>query len=391
MTGMRAMRASPEPAIGGFSIELPSVTRERRTMTSAVPLQLVGISKSFGSVQALRPMTQTIEGGEMLALLGPSGCGKTTTLRIIAGFETPDRGSVVIGTRDVTELPPNKRGLGMVFQSYSLFPHMTVGENVAFGLKMQGVSAAERTTRVREMLALVRLAQHEDRQIHQLSGGQQQRIALARALVTNPSTLLLDEPLGALDKNLRERMQFELREIQQRLGITSILVTHDQEEALTMSNRVAVMSDGQVVQVGRPTDIYERPRNRFVAEFLGTANIVAGTVTGQASERCWQVALAGEPGARASVQSDVPLAPGSAILLAVRPERIEIGPVVAGTMQALVQDVVFRGSYFAYELRVPGQDAPFFVYSQSCKDIPADGMVGLGWRPDNAIILEDTP
>jgi putative spermidine/putrescine transport system ATP-binding protein len=391
MTGMRAMRTSPEPAIGGFSIELPAVTRERGTMTNAVPLQLVGVSKSFGSVQALRPMTQTIEGGEMLALLGPSGCGKTTTLRIIAGFETPDRGSIIIGTRDVTELPPNKRGLGMVFQSYSLFPHMTVGENVAFGLKMQGVSAAERTTRVREMLALVRLAQHEDRQIHQLSGGQQQRIALARALVTNPSTLLLDEPLGALDKNLRERMQFELREIQQRLGITSILVTHDQEEALTMSNRVAVMSDGQVVQVGRPTDIYERPRNRFVAEFLGTANIVAGTVTGQASERCWQVALAGEPRASASVQSDIPLAPGSAILLAVRPERIEIGPVVAGTMQALVQDVVFRGSYFAYELRVPGQDAPFFVYSQSRKDIPADGMVGLGWRPHNAIILEDAP
>lgn len=360
-------------------------------MTSAVPLQLVGISKSFGSVQALRPMTQTIEGGEMLALLGPSGCGKTTTLRIIAGFETPDHGSVVIGTRDVTELPPNKRGLGMVFQSYSLFPHMTVGENVAFGLKMQGVSAAERNARVREMLGLVRLAQHEDRQIHQLSGGQQQRIALARALVTNPSTLLLDEPLGALDKNLRERMQFELREIQQRLGITSILVTHDQEEALTMSNRVAVMSDGRVVQVGRPTDIYERPRNRFVAEFLGTANIVAGTVTAQTSERCWQVAFAGEPSASAPVQSDIPLTPGSTILLAVRPERIQIGPIVAGTMQALVQDVVFRGSYFAYELRVSGQDTPFFAYSQSRKDIPADGMVGLGWRPDNAIVLEDTP
>jgi putative spermidine/putrescine transport system ATP-binding protein len=392
MTGMRAMLASPprKPAIG-VSIEVPAATRERRRMTSAVPLHLLGISKSFGSVQALRPMTQTIEGGEMLALLGPSGCGKTTTLRIIAGFETPDRGSVVIGTRDVTELPPNKRGLGMVFQNYSLFPHMTVGENVAFGLKMQGVSAAERTTRVREMLALVRLAQHEDRQIHQLSGGQQQRIALARALVTNPSTLLLDEPLGALDKNLRERMQFELREIQHRLGITSILVTHDQEEALTMSNRVAVMSDGHVVQVGRPTDIYERPRNRFVAEFLGTANIVAGTVTGRATERSWRVALAGEPSASASVQSDTPLAPGSAILLAVRPERIEIGPVMAGTLQALVQDVVFRGSYFAYELRVAGQDAPFFVHSQSRKDIPADGIVGLGWRPDNAIILEDTP
>jgi putative spermidine/putrescine transport system ATP-binding protein len=393
MTVVRGMRASPTPelAIGGVSIEAPSATRKHRTMTSGVPLQLLGISKSFGSVQALRPMTQTIEGGEMLALLGPSGCGKTTTLRIIAGFETPDQGSIVIGTRDVTELPPNKRSLGMVFQSYSLFPHMTVGENVAFGLKMQGVSAAERTTRVREMLALVRLTQHEDRQIHQLSGGQQQRIALARALVTNPTTLLLDEPLGALDKNLRERMQFELREIQHRLGITSILVTHDQEEALTMSNRVAVMSDGQVVQVGRPTDIYERPRNRFVAEFLGTANIVAGTVTGQAAERSWHVTLAGEPSTSMVVRSDAPLAPGSAILLAVRPERIEIGPVMAGTMPALVQDVVFRGSYFAYELRVPGQDAPFFAYSQSREDIPADGMVGLGWQPDNAVILEDAP
>jgi putative spermidine/putrescine transport system ATP-binding protein len=360
-------------------------------MTNSVPLQLLGISKSFGSVQALRPMTQTIEGGEMLALLGPSGCGKTTTLRIIAGFEIPDRGSVVIGTRDVTELPPNKRGLGMVFQNYSLFPHMTVGENVAFGLKMQGVSAAERTKRAREMLALVRLAQHEDREIHQLSGGQQQRIALARALVTKPSTLLLDEPLGALDKNLRERMQFELREIQHRLGITSILVTHDQEEALTMSNRVAVMSEGQVVQVGRPTDIYERPRNRFVAEFLGTANIVAGTITGQATERSWHVAFAGEPSACVSVQSDAPLTAGDAILLAVRPERTEIGPVMAGGIKALVQDVVFRGSYFAYELRVPGQDVPFFVYSQSRKDIPADGMVGVGWQPHNAIILEDKP
>jgi putative spermidine/putrescine transport system ATP-binding protein len=389
MTGMRAMRASPEPAIGGFSIELPSATRERRKVTSAVPLQLAGISKSFGSVQALRPMTQTVEGGEMLALLGPSGCGKTTTLRIIAGFETPDCGSVVIGTRDVTELPPNKRGLGMVFQSYSLFPHMTVGDNVAFGLKMQGVSATERTTRVREMLALVRLAQYEDRQIHQLSGGQQQRIALARALVTNPSTLLLDEPLGALDKNLRERMQFELREIQQRLGITSILVTHDQEEALTMSNRVAVMSDGQVVQVGRPTDIYERPRNRFVAEFLGTANIVAGTVTGRAAEKCWQVALDGEPGMSASVQSDTPLSPGNPVLLAVRPERLEIGPVCAGAIRAQVQDVVFRGSYFAYELSVRGQDVPFFLYSQARKDIPSDGKVGLCWQPDSAIILED--
>jgi putative spermidine/putrescine transport system ATP-binding protein len=382
---MRVMRALPQRAVDGAPVR----TEERCNMTSGVPLQLLGIAKSFGPVQALQPMTQTIEGGEMLALLGPSGCGKTTTLRIIAGFEMPDQGSVVIGARDVTELPPNKRGLGMVFQSYSLFPHMTVGENVAFGLKMQGASSAERTSRVREMLALVRLAQLEDRQIHQLSGGQQQRIALARALVTNPSTLLLDEPLGALDKNLRERMQFELREIQHRLGITSILVTHDQEEALTMSDRVAVMCEGEIVQVGRPADIYERPRNRFVAEFLGTANIVAGTVTGQAAEKCWHVALAGEPGTSASVQSDTPLSPGNPVLLAVRPERLEIGPVCAGAIQAQVQDVVFRGSYFAYELSVRGQDVPFFLYSQVRKDIPPDGRVGLCWQPDGAIVLED--
>ncbi|MFE1599220.1 ABC transporter ATP-binding protein [Methylobacterium sp. ID0610] len=360
-------------------------------MTSAVPLKLADVSKRFGALQALKPLTLTIAGGEMLALLGPSGCGKTTTLRIIAGFETPDTGQVLIGGQDVTDLPPNRRGLGMVFQNYSLFPHMSVGENVAYGLAMRGVPAAERRVRVRRMLDLVRLGQHEDRQIHQLSGGQQQRVALARSLVTNPSVLLLDEPLGALDKNLRERMQFELREIQRRLGITSIIVTHDQEEALTMSDRVAVMAEGRIVQVGAPTEVYERPRTRFVSEFLGTANIFSGTIADRAGPRDFTVTLDLDQAPRSRVQSEEPLSAGRRVLLAVRPERLRIGPPEAGEIRARVQDVVFRGSYFAYELAVPGQDGPVFAYAQAREAVPADGLVGLTWPAEGAIILQDAP
>ena len=214
-----------------------------------------------------------------VALLGPSGCGKTTTLRIVAGFERPDQGRVRVGGRDITGLPPNKRGLGMVFQNYSLFPHMTVAENIAFGLKMARRPPSEIETRVARALETVRLSGFGDRYIHQLSGGQQQRIALARSIITNPSVLLLDEPLGALDKNLRESMQFELHSLQRSLGITSVLVTHDQEEALTMSDFVAVMHVGEVLQIGPPDEVYDRPRTRFVAEFLGTSNILAATVT----------------------------------------------------------------------------------------------------------------
>ncbi|GJD53023.1 Spermidine/putrescine import ATP-binding protein PotA [Methylobacterium crusticola] len=360
-------------------------------MTSAVPLKLIEVSKSFGSLQALKPLTLGIGGGEMLALLGPSGCGKTTTLRIIAGFEAPDTGQVVIGGVDVTDLPPNRRGLGMVFQNYSLFPHMSVGANVAYGLRMRGVPAAERTARVRRILGLVRLEQYEDRQIHQLSGGQQQRVALARSLVTNPSVLLLDEPLGALDKNLRERMQFELREIQRRLGITSIIVTHDQEEALTMSDRVAVMAEGRIVQVGPPTEVYEHPRTRFVSEFLGTANIFSGIVADRAGPRSWSVALDLDRSPRSLVESDEALAAGHRVLLAVRPERLKLGPPEADGIRARVQDVVFRGSYFAYELAVPGSPGPVFAYAQAREAVPADGIVGVSWGAGGAIVLRDAP
>ncbi len=260
-------------------------------MTSAVPLKLAEISKSFGSLQALKPLTLAIGGGEMLALLGPSGCGKTTTLRIIAGFEAPDTGQVLIGGQDVTDLAPNRRGLGMVFQNYSLFPHMSVAENVAYGLRCAacrrrsaGCGCAGCSTSCGS--ASTRTGRSTSSPAASSSGWR----SPAR-WSPNPSVLLLDEPLGALDKNLRERMQFELREIQRRLGITSIIVTHDQEEALTMSDRVAVMAEGRIVQVGAPTEVYERPHTRFVSEFLGTANIFAGTVADRAGPEDWAVTL----------------------------------------------------------------------------------------------------
>jgi putative spermidine/putrescine transport system ATP-binding protein len=353
---------------------------------TASQLALRDISKSFGPVQALYPLDLAVPEGEMLALLGPSGCGKTTTLRIVAGFEMPDTGSVTIAGRNVTALPPNKRALGMVFQNYSLFPHMTVGENVAFGLKMRGIGAAERTSRVRTMLDMVRLSGLEDRGIHQLSGGQQQRIALARALAPGPRLLLLDEPLGALDKNLREGMQFELRQIQRELGITSILVTHDQEEALTMADRVAVMSQGAVVQLGTPTEVYDTPNTRFVAEFLGTANIFAAEVRGRHGDG-WEVALDGN--ASCAVTAATPLAAGQRILLAVRPERLRIGPPGSGALDARVHDVVFRGATFAYELRAPERPAPLFVYTHERATAATGDTVGLRWEPGSAVVLQE--
>jgi spermidine/putrescine ABC transporter ATP-binding subunit len=357
------------------------------SIPAALPLRLHDVSKSFAGTQVLKPLRLELQKGEMLALLGPSGCGKTTTLRLIAGFEAPDRGRIEIDGHDVTALPPNKRGLGMVFQNYSLFPHMTVGENVAFGLKMRRVSAAEKTQRVRTMLQMVRLERMEDRHIHQLSGGQQQRVALARALATAPSILLLDEPLGALDKNLREGMQFELRDIQRKLGITSILVTHDQEEALTMSDRVAVMAQGEVVQIGRPTEVYDRPRTRFVSEFLGTANIFTGVVQAAVGGRCWSVALDVQQNAVGLVAAPDGLAIGQRVTLAVRPEKLILGPPTPEAMSATVKDVVFRGAYFAFELMAREHERPIFAYRQARDSFSVGDAVGFTWAAENAIVL----
>ena len=365
----------------------------------SLELRLEGVSKRFGAVTALERADLVVEPGLLLSLLGPSGCGKTTTLRIIAGFEAPDTGRVVIDDRDMGLLPPNKRGLGMVFQNYSLFPHMTVGDNIAFGLKMARTDAGEIRRRVGEMLDLVHLPGHEERFPHQLSGGQQQRVALARSLVTNPSVLLLDEPLGALDKNLRENMQFELRRIQQTLGITTILVTHDQEEALTLSDRVVVMNEGRILQVGTPSDVYEYPRTRFVSEFLGTSNLFEGAIEARRGGRNgsglreFTVRLGERVMVlRATAGDDVAEGPA---MMAVRPEKItpsEHRPESGNVLEGQVLGHVFRGSYHAYEVALAGREEPVFVYSQA-RSRSGDRVfkpgqrVHMGWSEEDSIIL----
>jgi len=244
-----------------------------RLMSSAVSFR--NVSRRFGSVRAVDGVTLDIKEGEFFAMLGPSGSGKTTCLRLIAGFEQPDEGHIEIFGETAEGVPPYKRNVNTVFQDYALFPHMTVGENVAYGLRIKGVAKEERDAKAREALAMVKLAKYEDRRPSQLSGGQRQRVALARALVNGPKVLLLDEPLGALDLKLRERMQEELKALQKKLGITFVFVTHDQGEALSMANRVAIFNDGKIVQVGLPTDVYERPQSRFVADFVGSSNVLS--------------------------------------------------------------------------------------------------------------------
>jgi spermidine/putrescine ABC transporter ATP-binding subunit len=356
-------------------------------------LLLDGVSKRFGAVTALETMTLDVHPGELLALLGPSGCGKTTTLRLIAGFDQPDTGMVNIGGRDITNLPPDKRGLGMVFQNYSLFPHLSVGANIGFGLRMAGTPKSEIAARVKKMLETIRLPGIEARNIAQLSGGQQQRIALARALITNPSVLLLDEPLGALDKNLREGMQFELRQIQSELGITSVMVTHDQEEALTMSDRVVVMDRGRILQTGSPRDVYEQPRTRFVAEFLGTANVIECEVTGRHAR-----AVKLRPH-RSKAEIVVPVGDvrlcGEHAEFAIRPEKVVLDAPQSHHVRFdghIVQHV-FRGAHHAYRVDVPALGRPVYAYEMATSSSgggarPAGTNVIVSFDAESAVLLE---
>lgn len=362
-------------------------------------LLLDGVSKRFGAVTALETMTLDVHPGELLALLGPSGCGKTTTLRLIAGFDTPDTGSVRIGGRDVTGLPANKRGLGMVFQNYSLFPHLSVGENIGFGLRMAGVAKGDIAARVETMLQTIRLPGVAARSIAQLSGGQQQRIALARALITNPSVLLLDEPLGALDKNLREGMQFELRQLQSELGITSVMVTHDQDEALTMSDRVVVMDRGRILQIGSPREVYERPRTRFVADFLGTANIVGCGVLERHARAVTLQPVGASASAAVVVQAAHPDAVPQSVEFAIRPEKVALHAASDGTVpsgharfDARIEQHVFRGAHHAYRVRVPALGQSLYAYelaSAAGDGARAHGQdVVLSFAPECAVLLE---
>ena len=288
-------------------------------------VEIEGVSKSFGPVVALHEVTLPIRRGEVLTLLGPSGCGKTTILNLIAGFEQPSAGRVRIDKQDVTNVPPHRRRTGMVFQNYALFPHMNVFENVAFGLRMRKLSPAEVEEGVRRALAMVKLEGLEQRRVRQLSGGQQQRVALARAIVVQPKVLLLDEPLSALDKNLRGQMQFELKELHQKTGLTTIFVTHDQGEALSLSDRIVVMNRGQIQQISAPIDLYRAPVNGFVASFIGEINrLPLATWT----ERDGGILLDFANGVRlvAPRRPEIVLAPGKPVHVFVRPEHITLAP-----------------------------------------------------------------
>ena len=320
---------------------------------SRTAIGLIGVSKRFGAVEAVDDVSLEIRDGEFFSLLGPSGCGKTTTLRIVAGFELPDAGRVVLNGEDVTEVRANRRPVNMVFQQYALFPHMSVYDNVAFGLKVKRVPRAEHRERVQAMLRVVSLEGFEGRRVRQLSGGQQQRVALARALVNRPAALLLDEPLGALDVKLRKHMQLELKRIQHELGTTFVYVTHDQEEALAMSDRIAVMNAGRVEQLGTPREIYEHPSTAFVADFIGSLNVLELSIDEVVG--AYAVARLGERD-RVVVRVDGGLRVGDTVRLAVRPERVELtrdatpagdgGSVLHGS----VAEAVFLGMYTQFHV-----------------------------------------
>jgi spermidine/putrescine transport system ATP-binding protein len=364
-----------------------------------VEVGLYGVTKRFGAVVAVDDVTLEVRRGEFFSLLGPSGCGKTTTLRMVAGFEEPDVGRVVLGGHDIAGTPPYRRNVNTVFQSYALFPHLTVFDNVAFGLRRRKVAKHGVADRVRRYLDLVQLRGMDDRRPTQLSGGQQQRVALARALVNEPTVLLLDEPLGALDLKLRKQMQLELMRIQREVGVTFIYVTHDQEEALVMSDRLAVMSDGRVEQIGAPEDIYERPATRFVAGFIGTSNVVDTEVVGRDGRF---LRLAAAPGDRllVPVPADRTVHVGQPLAFTVRPEKLRVVPLDASvaddecTVSGVVADVAYQGVSTQLVVRTD-EGSTLVVFRQNSERVRDAGAPGervrLAWNPDlNVALTEDT-
>jgi len=347
-------------------------------------VEVVGAQKRYGTVAALDNVSLKFVDGEFFGLLGPSGSGKTTLLRAIAGFVEPDAGEIRLDGRDIGHTPVHKREIVMVFQNYALFPHMSVFDNVAFGLSVRGQPAGDIKRRVSEMLALVRLSGMEKRTPRQLSGGQQQRIALARALVTRPRLLLLDEPLGALDKRLRQQMQIELKQIQREVGITTIFVTHDQEEALTLSDRIAIFDEGKVVQAGNPHAVYERPATAFAANFLGDANFFEGKVLGPG-----RVAAA-----EGEIATDDPLpATGAPAMLAVRPEKISLArpdtPAAPGNrLEGRLGQAVYSGMSTIYKVDVGGRELTVFAQNRSGQDFAPGDAVRLEWAPGHSVVVQ---
>ena len=351
-----------------------------------------GVTKRFGETVAVDALSLDIFAGEFFALLGPSGCGKSTLLRLLAGFETPSEGSVLLDGAAIDAVPPHRRPVNMMFQNYALFPHLTVERNVAFGLKQEGRPRAEIAARVAEMLALVKLADLAGRKPHELSGGQRQRVALARSLVKRPQVLLLDEPLAALDKQLRGETQFELMELQARLGTTFVIVTHDQEEAMTVARRMAVMDRGRIVQVGTPAEVYEQPSSRYVASFVGDVNLIEGRL---ASAGASGSLIDSAAGAKLATSQRVEATVGATVWVALRPEKLRIATAPPAASEncvaGRVAEIAYLGNVSVYKVRL---DNGFVMKAQLPnltrvieRPIGANDPVWLSWTPDAGVVL----
>ena len=355
-------------------------------MPQAPILQFEQVSKRFGATVAVDSVSVDIAPGEFFALLGPSGCGKTTLMRMAAGFERPDEGRVLIDGADATDTPPHRRPVNMMFQSYALFPHMSVADNIAFGLKSAGFSRDAISTRVAEMVRLGQLQGLEKRKPHQLSGGQKQRTALARALARGTKLLLLDEPLGALDRKLREETQFELMDIQKRLGAAFVVVTHDQDEAMSMADRIAVMRAGRIEQIGAPSDIYERPRSRYVAEFIGEINIFEGAAT-----RTGDVLRLDTKEGAIEAKASATAPPGAHLAVAVRPERMRLaaaGAQGANRLAGVVHDVAYRGDHRIYRVRLASGALARVSVPSSLPQPQAGEALTLAFDADACVVLD---
>src|SRR5215467_3390409 len=359
--------------------------------TAAPLVRFDNVSKRFGDVAAVDRLSLDVYRNEFFALLGPSGCGKTTLLRMLAGFETLDEGRVLLDGRDIAATPPHRRPVNMMFQSYALFPHLTVACNIAFGLRQDGMAKAAIAARVEEMLTLVKLEGLGRRRPDQLSGGQRQRVALARSLAKRPQVLLLDEPMAALDKKLRQETQFELMELQARLGLTFMIVTHDQEEAMKIAHRIAVMDKGRIVQAATPAEIYEQPRSRWVAEFIGDVNLIEGIVL---ETGLGEAVIADNGGRRHRVAADA--AVGAHVFIALRPEKVRIErapapPDVPNAMHGRVWDIGYLGGVSVYKVRLDNgavvKASVANVARRTGQAIGADDEVWLSWPPDAAVVL----
>lgn len=356
-------------------------------------VQIVGVTKRFGDFTAVDTVSFNIRQGEIFALLGSSGCGKSTLLRMLAGFETPSDGRIMIDGQDLAKIPPYKRPINMMFQSYALFPHMSVAENIAFGLKQDNIPTNEVNARVEDMMKLVDMSAYAKRKPHQLSGGQRQRVALARSLAKRPKLLLLDEPMGALDKKLRERMQLEVVDIIERVGVTCVMVTHDQEEAMTMASRIAVMSHGRITQIGAPAEVYETPNCRFNAEFIGSVNMFEGKLVVDEPDRV-EIESAQLP-TRIYVNHGITATKGQDVAVAIRPEKLDVTKTkpseTTNWAKGKIVNIAYFGSHSVYHIKLESGKkiiANSSNFERSTSDRPTwDDEVYLSWQPESAVVL----